>query len=181
MRKDSRATQECPICHKTGIKSLKAHMTFSHKEQIDLLQEQVEKQITDRLHEKTTIPDIKVAKRHSFSFIRKKAKATEKPNCLVLDQTHSRKLEFIPEPQGRQWLYNGRYIHLMKRDRNGTLEVVEPPDKLGQLPELLYRAINPQEVSILFALPTPLLEKIGTFALYVLIGVLILFIIILRG
>ena len=100
------------------------------------------------------------------------------PNTLVIDTVKGRAMEYVPKPQGRQWLYGKDWVYLMVRNNGGkTLEKLELPKKLGVLPEVLYRALSwEKETSILFTLPATLLEKLSVFSTYVLIFGLLFFI-----
>lgn len=100
----------------------------------------------------------------------------EQPNTLVLDPEEGFGLEHVDKPKGRQWQYGKNTVYLMKRV-NGTLEPVELPLKMGEPPEKLYRALFwDREVAVLFTLISPLLEKFKVIGMYVLIGILLLFI-----
>lgn len=107
-----------------------------------------------------------------------------KPNTLVIDTDippYRYGLEFIYNPPGRQWRYEGQLVHLVSRHEK-TLKALEPPKELGDvLPEKLYRSLNCNEVKIIFALRASFLEKMTTFGLYVLIGGLAFFLFILYG
>ena len=106
----------------------------------------------------------------------KKKEKQPKPNTLVIGPRDFG-LEYVSEPEGKLWLYGDQWVYLMKRKEDGTLEPIELPPKIGVLPEKLYRALNwDKEVNILFALRSSLLEKLNTFSMYLLIGILLFFI-----
>lgn len=100
-------------------------------------------------------------------------------NTLVLDQVKGYGLEYVKEPKGHQWGYKGKSVFLMKRvyaggDPDGTLESVELPQKMGQSPKKLFRALFwDKEAAVLFTLQNLLLEKFKVVGMYVLIGVLL--------
>jgi hypothetical protein len=104
------------------------------------------------------------------------------PNTLVLDPKKGFGLEYIQEPKGRLWNYGKRRVYLMKRsygtngDHAETLEAYELPQKMGETPEKLFRALFwDKEAEILFTLRNLLLEKLKVIGIYVLIAIELLF------
>ncbi len=63
-------------------------------------------------------------------------------NVMVLDQIKGRSIEYIENPQGRQWRYNNHLLYCMKRLADGSVDVVTIPTALGILPEDLYDALH---------------------------------------
>lgn len=97
-------------------------------------------------------------------------------NTLVLDPAEGFDLEHIENPQGHLWHYGKNLVYLMKRI-DKILSPVDLPPKMGEPPEKLYRALHwKKEAVILFTLQNPLLEKLKTIGIYVLIAVLLFFI-----
>lgn len=108
-------------------------------------------------------------------------KKQKKYNALVLDSKEGLGLEYVDEPLGRQWRFGRQSVYLMKRvnGTNGerTLVAVEPPPKMGVMPEMLFRALFwEREADILFTLRSTLLEKLKLIGMYILIAVMLLFI-----
>ncbi len=103
-------------------------------------------------------------------------------NTLVLDEVKGRRLEYIKEPQGRQWLHDGQLVYHMKRDREGNLSVVEPSlfTKDTITPDKLYRATHAPGLQI-FRMDTSNLHMIALVGLYILIGGLGFLLVILVG
>jgi hypothetical protein len=96
------------------------------------------------------------------------------PNTLVLDQVKGRHLEYIPNPEGQQWKWNGEYFYLYKRKRGEELVVVEPRldfDKVT-LPEKMYRANNPPGMELIFAMSNQRWHQASVIAAFVLLGCL---------
>jgi hypothetical protein len=105
-----------------------------------------------------------------------KKKTKEKFNTLVLDPVKGFARENVEKPEGRQWRYGRQLVYLMQRC-NGTMTPVELPQKIGETPEKLYRALFwEKEAEILFTLRNTMLEKLKLIGMYVLIGILLLFI-----
>jgi hypothetical protein len=114
----------------------------------------------------------------------KKEKGLQR-NTIVLDSKDGLALEHVDKPQGRLWRYGKSMVHLMRR-HNGVraegetntaiLEAISLPAKMGETPEKLFRALFwEKEAEILFTLRNTLLEKLNTIAMFVLIGILLLF------
>lgn len=115
----------------------------------------------------------------------RQARKQKKPvdNALIIDPHDGFYLMHIDEPIGRQWRYENLWVYLLLRKtetKDGavieTLTPIKLPEKLGQLPDKLYRALFWKEGEILFSLRNTLLEKLNTLSTYVLIGLLLFFI-----
>jgi hypothetical protein len=105
------------------------------------------------------------------------SKKSNELNTLVLDPEEGFAFEHVDNPPGRQWHYGKSLVHLVKKHKDGTLEAVELPAKMGEPPEKLYRALFwDKEAEILFTLHSPLLEKLKLIGMYLLVGILLLFI-----
>lgn len=105
----------------------------------------------------------------------KKGKIAPAPNTLVLDTEAGYGLEYIKKPKGRLWRYGKLWVYAMRR-HNSALEPVVLPEKLGILPETLYRALSwEKESDILFTIRNTLAEKLTLFGIYILIGILLFF------
>ena len=111
-------------------------------------------------------------------------KTKQKFNTMVLDPKEGFALEYVyvkesskeRETLGRMWRYGKNLVHLVVKN-NGTMTPVEPPPKMGETPEKLYRALMwEREAEILFMLRNTLLEKLKLIGMYALIGILLLFI-----
>jgi hypothetical protein len=109
-----------------------------------------------------------------------KPDAKRKPNTMVLDTEKGFALEYVETPPGRHWHYGRSLIHLAQRVNEGGAEKlipVELPLEMGEPPEKLYRALFwAREAAILFALLSPLLEKLKLIGMYILIGILLILI-----
>jgi uncharacterized membrane protein len=82
----------------------------------------------------------------------------------------------VEKPEGHQWRYGKQLVYLMQRN-NGTMSSYELSPKMGETPEKLYRALFwEKEAEILFTLRNTFLEKLKVIGMYVLIGILLLFI-----
>lgn len=100
----------------------------------------------------------------------------QKPNTLVLDPEKGFALEYVQDPKGHLWRYGRNLVYLVRRVGE-TLSPIDLPQKMGEPPEKLYRALHwKKEAAILFTLQNPLLEKLKTIGIYVLIAVLLFFI-----
>jgi hypothetical protein len=95
-------------------------------------------------------------------------------NTMVIDPEKGFALEDITDPPGRKWYYGKDLVALVKRNADGVLAPIELPEKMGETPEKLYRALFwDKEANILFTLVNPLLEKLKLVGMYVLIGILL--------
>lgn len=102
-------------------------------------------------------------------------------NALILDPVEGFGLEHIENPKGHLWLYGERRVHLLKR-KGDSLDPVELPDKIEDLPEQLYRALSwDKETKVLFTVSSSLLDKLNTGGAYLLIGVLLVFLFLIFG
>jgi len=124
----------------------------------------------------------------------KKRERPPRPNAIIVEPPMGWYLSHLDEPvagqYGRQWRYGNLWVYLllMKKevippknegDAPTTIESLTPigiPQKLGQLPDKLYRALFWKEGEILFSLRNTLLEKLNTFSMYILIAILLFFI-----
>ena len=99
---------------------------------------------------------------------------------MVLDPVEGFALEHIDNPPGQQWRYGRSLIHLVKRVRENEEEKLIPvtlPLVMGEPPEKLYRALFWSNLTVvLFTLHNPLLEKLKTIGMYILIGILLILI-----
>lgn len=125
-------------------------------------------------------------------------KGRERPplnNVLIVEPLVGWYLAHLDEPTvaglyGRRWRYGNLWVYLLLKkekvippknegDAPTTIESLTPieiPEKLGQLPDKLYRALFWKEGEILFSLRNTLLEKLNTFSTYVLIAILLFFV-----
>ena len=106
----------------------------------------------------------------------------QKYNTMILDPVEGRSLEDIDDSGdkkntlGRKFRYGRDLVYLLKKDGQGKLTPVELPPKMEETPEKLYRALFwEKEATILFSLQNTLLEKLKLVGMYVLIGVMLLF------
>ena len=127
----------------------------------------------------------------------RRQKKRERPplnNALIVSQHEGFYLTHVdeeaPGQYGRRWRYGNLWVFLLQKKREviepkgdgdspttlETLVPIEIPKKLGQLPDKLYRALFWKEGEILFSLRNTLLEKLNTFSVYILIGILLFFI-----
>jgi hypothetical protein len=106
-----------------------------------------------------------------------KEKDSNPLNTLVIDPEKGYGLEHVDKPKGRLWRYGKLRVYLMLR-RNGddTLEPLELPQGLTELPEKLYRGLFwDKETEILYSMRSPWLEKLNLLGTYILIIVLLFF------
>lgn len=98
-------------------------------------------------------------------------------NTLVIDPDKGYGLEYVKEPKGRQWRYGKRWVYLMiQRNGDESLEALELPQGLTELPEKLYRGLFwEKETDILYTMRSPWLEKLNLLGTYILIFVLLFF------
>jgi len=124
----------------------------------------------------------------------KKRERPPRPNAIIVEPPLGWYLAHLDEPvvgqYGRQWRYGNLWVYLLlkktevippkvEEDAPITIESLTPigiPQKLGQLPDKLYRALFWKEGEILFSLRNTLLEKLNTFSMYILIAILLFFI-----
>jgi hypothetical protein len=108
----------------------------------------------------------------------RKKQGKEEQNALVYDVKTGLGLETLKEEElkGRRWQYGNQYVCFMERDADGALKAVEVSQGIdGLMPEDLYQALFWKEQAILFSIAETLLEKVKTLGMFVLIGILILF------
>lgn len=121
-----------------------------------------------------------------FLFWKRKTEP-EEPNAYVSDFKNGLDFETVnPDlipAESRVRSYKGYQVHVLSRDREGVVRVAEPPRIIGEneSPSEVYTALNCPEVEIILGIPDTLWNKISHIALYVLIGVDLIFVFLIWG
>jgi hypothetical protein len=113
---------------------------------------------------------------------------------LVLDPYIGWDIEDLTEKHGDPWNYNGKWVYLVKRDKEGSYHIYDPyimtPEEIEEnretkkekeiaeiiLPDELARAALWPERQVLFSQVNTRLAKVRTGLMIALVGVLIFFI-----